>query len=177
MSRSGGPNGRALVLNVTFEPISVVSQRRALVLMLADKADCVHETDHVVHSEHLALSMPSVVRLRYFVKVPFERRAPLHRKALFVRDGHRCQYCGAPADGIDHVVPRSRGGSHAWENVVACCRPCNIVKGDRLLDQLPSMRLNRPPRAPAAMSWVAMSVPRVPEEWATYLPDGLLETA
>ncbi len=177
MGGSARAEGRALVLNVTFEPISVVSQRRAAVLLLAEKADCLHDTGRVMRSERLEMQVPSVVRLRYFVKVPFERRAPLHRRALFLRDRHTCQYCGADAEGIDHVMPRSRGGRHEWENVVACCRPCNVAKGDRLLAHVPSMRLERPPRAPSAMSWVMMSVADVPGDWADYLPDALLETA
>ena len=169
--------GRALVLNVTYEPISVVSERRAMVLVLSDKADTLHDTGRRVRSEHEEYLLPSVIRLRYFVRVPFRRRAPLHRRALFARDGHRCQYCGAGADGIDHVIPRSRGGEHVWENVVACCRPCNIRKGDRLLRDLPSMSLATKPAAPSAMSWVAMSVPSVPDEWTSYLPEGLRATA
>lgn len=169
--------GRALVLNVTYEPISVVSQRRALVLTLADKADSIHETDEVARSERLTVALPSIVRLRYFVKVPYRRRAPLHRRALFSRDSHACQYCGSPAEGIDHVVPRSRGGPHLWENVVACCRPCNVHKGDKMLSDLSTMKLTRSPMAPDALSWVAMSVTHIPLEWTQYLPEGLSATA
>jgi len=170
---------RALVLNVTFEPISVVTQRRAMVLVLGGKADSVHETDRVFRSERSSIALPSVVRLSYMVKVPYRRRAPLHRRALFVRDFHACQYCGAAAEGIDHVVPRSRGGEHTWENVVACCRPCNVRKGDRYLSEIVGMSLKVAPSAPAAMSWVSMSVPNVPPEWGTYLPGlgGLPESA
>lgn len=168
---------RALVLNVTYEPISVVSQRRALVLTLAEKADCIHETKDVARSERLTVPLPSIVRLRYFVKVPYRRRAPLHRRALFTRDANACQYCGAPAEGIDHVVPRSRGGVHLWENVVACCRPCNVRKGDKMLSDLPNMNLAMAPMAPDALSWVAMSVPEIPQAWTQYLPEGLSATA
>ena len=164
--------GRALVLNVTYEPISVVSQRRALVLTLADKADRIHETDEFVRSERLTVALPSIVRLRYFVKVPYRRRAPLHRRALFCRDGHVCQYCGALAEGIDHVVPRSRGGVHVWENVVACCRPCNVRKGDKMLSDLPHMNLAHPPLAPDALSWVAMSVPEIPLSGRSFCQKG-----
>jgi len=161
---------RSLVLNVTFEPISVVTQRRAMVLVLGGKADSVHETDRVFRSERFSILLPSVVRLSYMVKVPFRRRAPLHRRAVFARDHHTCQYCGGPAEGIDHVVPRSRGGEHCWENVVACCRSCNVGKGDRYLSDIAGMTLDVVPSAPAAMSWVSMSVPSVPDEWGTYLP-------
>jgi len=177
-SRSRGDD-RALVLNVTFEPISVVTQRRAMVLVLGGKADSVHETNRVFRSERFAIRLPSVVKLSYMVKVPFRRRAPLHRRAVFARDQQLCQYCGTAAEGIDHVIPRSRGGEHVWENVVACCRPCNVRKGDRYLHDIVGMSLNIAPLAPAAMSWVSMSVPSVPSEWRTYLPGagGLPESA
>ena len=124
---------RALVLNASYEPLSVVSERRALVLVLADKATVVVNRDEIWHSESLALEIPSVVRLNRFVKVPYRRAVPVTRRAVFGRDGHRCQYCGDPAESLDHVTPRSRGGAHTWENVVACCRPCNVKKGDRVL--------------------------------------------
>ena len=97
---------------------------------------------------------PSVVRLAYYVKVPYQARIALNRRAVFARDGHRCQYCGASAENIDHVIPRSRGGPHAWDNVVAACRPCNSRKRDRLLEES-GMKLRRKPtrRGSAPGSW------------------------
>jgi 5-methylcytosine-specific restriction endonuclease McrA len=164
---------RALVLNATYEPLSVVPRRRALVLVLDDKADVVHESDLVFHSERLEVIVPSVVRLRYHVRVPYRRRAALSRSGVFVRDDGRCQYCGARAESIDHVVPRSRGGEHTWENVVAACRACNTRKRDKLLEQT-SMHLLRHPVAPPATTWVAASVGTVPDEWQAYLDAGQL---
>ena len=160
--------GRALVLNVTHEPLSIVSTRRAVVLVLDDKADVLHDTGEVLHAERLQVAIPSVIRLRRFVKVPFRRRAPLTRRAVFLRDGHACQYCGARAESIDHVIPRSRGGCHSWENVVACCRRCNAGKRDRLLADT-TMRLDREPAAPRHLSWVAVTVGHVPDAWAPYV--------
>jgi 5-methylcytosine-specific restriction endonuclease McrA len=112
--------------------------------------------------------VPSVVRLRCYVRVPFQRLAPLNRRGVFARDGHRCQYCGASAESIDHVVPRSRGGEHTWDNVVAACRPCNVHKRDRLLHET-SMRLRRRPRAPRAVTWVVVAAGSVPSNWEPYL--------
>jgi 5-methylcytosine-specific restriction endonuclease McrA len=163
---------RSLVLNASYEPLSVVSARRAVVLVLAEKADVVHETPEIVHSERLTLSIPSVIRLRYFVRVPYRRSAALSRRGVFLRDGGQCQYCGRRADSIDHVVPRSRGGQHVWDNVVAACGRCNAVKRDRLLEET-TMRLRRHPQAPAHLSWVAVAVNRVPDDWAQYLDHGL----
>ena len=92
--------------------------------------------------------MPSVIRLRTFVKVPFRRRAPLNRRGIFARDDQRCQYCGAAAESIDHVIPRSRGGQHSWDNVVAACRPCNVRKRDRLLPETTMRPAPQPRHAP-----------------------------
>jgi 5-methylcytosine-specific restriction endonuclease McrA len=159
---------RALVLNATYEPLCVVPSRRAVVLVLDHKADMLHDTGDALHSERLTVAVPSVIRLRQFVKVPYRRRAPLNRRGIFARDGHRCQYCGGAAESIDHVHPRSKGGEHIWENVVAACRPCNVRKRDRLLHET-SMELRRQPVAPREMTWVVVAVGTVPELWAPYL--------
>ncbi|MBW3644629.1 MAG: HNH endonuclease, partial [Actinobacteria bacterium] len=155
---------RALVLNATYEPLCVIPVRRAVVLVLAEKADVLHDTGAVMRSERLRVPIPSVIRLRYFVRVPYRRRASLNRRAVFARDGSRCQYCSAPADSIDHVVPRSRGGQHVWENVVAACRPCNAQKRDRLLSET-SMVLRRRPTAPKELTWITVAVGTVPSHW------------
>lgn len=160
--------GRALVLNASFEPLSVISARRAVVLVLADKADVVHPSGQAFRSERISVEVPSVVRLRYYVTVPYQRAIALSRRAVFHRDRGLCQYCGSKAESIDHVVPRSRGGSHDWHNVVAACRRCNAHKGDRLLSEI-SMTLGTRPIAPRAGSWVAHSVTEVPEPWQQYL--------
>lgn len=158
----------ALVLNATFEPLSVVPARRAACLVLAQKAEVVHDDGTVLRSASVAVVSPTVIRLRYMVKVPYHRRTALSRRALFARDDHRCQYCGDQADSIDHIMPRSRGGGHVWENVAACCRPCNLRKRDRTPDEA-GMRLASSPRAPREGSWVVVSVGRVPDSWKPYL--------
>jgi len=158
----------ALVLNATYEPLSVVPAFRAVCLVLAEKADLIADDGSLLHSERLAIPSPSVVRLRYVVKVPYARRTAMSRRALFARDNSCCQYCGGFADSLDHVVPRSRGGQHTWENVAAACRPCNLRKRDRTPAEA-GMWLARPPRAPREQAWVAAAVTLVPEEWKPYL--------
>lgn len=160
---------RALVLNATFEPIGVVSARRALILSLAGKVDVLADSGQIIRSEQLEVAFPSVVRLRYFVRVPHQRTVALNRRAIFTRDNHTCQYCGRAAESIDHVHPRSRGGGHEWGNVVASCRRCNTTKGDRLLSEC-SHRLQTTPVAPAGHSWVRVAAGTVPDEWGKYLP-------
>lgn len=159
---------RSLVLNATYEPLAVVSARRAVVLVLDDKADVIHAGDEAWHSERHRVEVPSVIRLRYYVRVPFHRRAPLTRRAVFLRDGHSCQYCGRRAENLDHVIPRSRGGEHTWENVVACCTRCNTTKRDRLVSET-TMHLRRRPSAPTTLSWVTVAVGSVPDPWVPYL--------
>jgi len=159
----------ALVLNATFEPLSVVSGRRAVVLVLTDKADVVHPSGSVLRSERMEISVPSIVKLRSFVRTPFGRRCALSRRGVFARDADKCQYCGGRAESIDHVHPRSRGGTHSWDNVVAACRRCNTNKRDRLLSET-TLRLARPPLEPPHGSWVALTVASVPDEWTPYLP-------
>jgi len=159
---------RALVLNVTYEPLSVVTGRRAAVLVLTERADIVHDTDEVLHSERLALAVPSVVRLRTLVRVPYQRHVSVSRRGVLARDAHSCQYCGSRAETIDHVLPRSRGGTHVWENVVAACRPCNLRKGDRLLPDS-GLRLQIRPTPPMRSLWVTTAVGTVPVDWQPYL--------
>ncbi len=163
-----GSQGRSLVLNASYEPLAVVPARRAVVLVLAQRADSVEPSGAVVHSERLVLDVPSVLRLRQFVAVPYRRRIAVSRRAVMVRDEHRCQYCGARAESIDHVVPRSRGGTHSWDNVVAACRPCNSRKRDRLLHETP-MHLRRPPLVPHGSVWAIVSAGSVPSSWQPYL--------
>ena len=122
-----------LVLNASYEPLGVVPLRRALVLVLENKALCLEESGAFMHSATRTVPAPSVVRLKRFVRVPYRGPVPLTRRALFARDGGRCMYCGGVATSVDHVIPRSRGGQHAWDNVVAACRRCNHVKADRHL--------------------------------------------
>ncbi len=159
---------KALVLNATYEPLCVVSVRRAVVLVLKEKAEVLHATERELHSERSIMPVPSVIRLTYFVKVPFRARAALNRRAVFARDGGRCQYCGAAAENIDHVIPRSRGGPHTWENVVAACRPCNSRKEDRLLHEA-GLVLRRRPTAPRELTWIIVAVGQVHPQWEPYL--------
>lgn len=158
----------ALVLNATYEPLSVVPARRAACLVIAEKAELVAHDGHEFRAERLSVPSPTVIRLRYTVRVPFHRRTALSRRAVFARDDHSCQYCGASADSIDHIMPRSRGGQHVWENVAAACRPCNLRKRDRTPEEA-HMRLHRAARAPRELAWISVSVPRVPEAWKPYL--------
>ena len=161
-------SGRALVLNASYEPLSVVTARRALILVLAERAVLIHGTGHEYRSAAASFPEPSIVRLVHYVRVPHHTRVAVTRRSVFVRDGHRCQYCGAQAENIDHIVPRSRGGTHSWENVVACCRRCNTRKEDRTLEES-GFHLARAPKAPRSRLWLLAASGEVREEWAPYV--------
>ena len=139
-SRDGSIWGRrrVLLLNSTYEPLTALPMRRAVVMLMCGKADVVHDdpSGPVIHSATRTIVVPSVIRLRSYVRVPYRARIPMTRAALMHRDRFRCAYCGCKADTVDHVVPRSRGGDHTWENCVAACSTCNHRKADRLLAEL-----------------------------------------
>ncbi len=158
----------ALVLNATFEPLGIVPQRRAMLLVLAGKAEQLESSGVLARSARSAVDLPSVVRLTRFVRVPFRSSVPLTRRALFARDRGRCGYCGAPASTVDHVVPRSRGGRHEWANVVVACARCNHVKADRTVSEL-GWRLRCRPHAPVGAAWRVAGTGREDPSWWPYL--------
>jgi 5-methylcytosine-specific restriction endonuclease McrA len=128
----------------------------------------------VFHSERLTVRVPIVVRLTRYVRVPYRAHVPLTRRAVFARDGGRCVYCSAPATSIDHVIPRSRGGAHTWDNVVSCCRRCNHAKADRGLMEL-GWRMPRQPRAPTGTAWRVLGTGRMHPGWRPYLDGDLFD--
>ena len=157
-----------LLLNATYEPLCVVSCRRAVVLVLTEKAVPVEEGDGAFHSATTAVPVPSVLRLTRYVRVPYRAQVPLTRRAVFARDGGRCAYCSGPAETIDHVVPRSRGGRHDWDNVVAACARCNHSKGDKTPAEL-GWRLHVVPAPPKGAAWRVMGHRAPDPRWAQWL--------
>ena len=126
---------QVLVLNLSYEPLNITSWRRAAVLMFKGKAESLEEDDKCKLRHGTML--PTVIRLRHFVKVPFQELAVTRRNVL-QRDGHRCQYCGCKGEklSIDHIFPRSRGGEDKWENVTTACLRCNAMKGNRIIGMI-----------------------------------------
>ena len=142
-------NGRVLVLNATFEPINVCTVRRATVLLLKEKAEIVEHGAYELRSTSTTMPRPMVIRLVAYVRVPRDtHRRKITRRAVFARDRWDCQYCGARSYlTVDHVVPRSRGGADAWENLVWSSKTVNTRKGNRLPHEA-GLRLLNVPRAP-----------------------------
>jgi 5-methylcytosine-specific restriction endonuclease McrA len=139
-----------LVLNASYEPINICGARRALVLVLKGVARTEEEQGTELHSARVRISLPSVIRLLEYRRIPHQTRA-LSRKNILLRDRNTCQYCGVILPSaeltLDHVMPRSRGGTSTWENLVAACHSCNRRKGNHLLHELEHMKLQREPRS------------------------------
>jgi 5-methylcytosine-specific restriction endonuclease McrA len=171
--------GTVLVLNASYEPLNITTWRRAMVMLLKGKAEGLeHDLGRQVREDTW---LPTVIRLRQFVRVPY-REMPLTRRNLFQRDGHRCQYCGCTGQqlSIDHVVPRSRGGSDSWDNVTTACLPCNVRKGNRTPREAGMPLARKPHRPLSGLTFEASRQIRSGRnrEWAKYvigLDGGLLE--
>lgn len=160
---------RTLVLNAGYEPLAVVSFRRALVLVLNQKATVLASSGiDVVHSASASFEVPSVILLSRYIRVPLSRQIPVSRRGVLRRDGHRCAYCGRSADTVDHVQPKSRGGLETWENLVASCLRCNNKKGNRTLTEL-GWQLGFVPRTPSGLSWLVRGAERQEPEWSEFL--------
>ncbi|PPG51754.1 HNH endonuclease [Rathayibacter sp. AY1E9] len=160
---------RTLVLNAGYEPLAVVSFKRALVLLMTEKATVIAADEgNPVHSAHGDHVRPSVIVLTRYVRIPSGRSVPVSRRGVLRRDNHRCGYCGQHAATIDHIQPKSRGGRDTWENLVACCQRCNNVKSDRTPHEM-GWRLRTAPRMPRAGSWLVRGAERTQPDWDDYL--------
>ncbi len=139
--------------------------------MLAGRAEsvAVREDCPIFHSARMEVDVPSIVRLTHIVRIPrWARTPPVTRRSVLRRDGGLCVYCSAPADTIDHVIPRSRGGLHEWTNVVAACKRDNLVKADRLLSEL-GWTLRAKPAPPDGHLWRLRHLSDVDPLWEPYL--------
>jgi 5-methylcytosine-specific restriction endonuclease McrA len=163
-----------LVLNSNYEPLNVCNIRRAIVLVLNGKAEVLEEYDLVIASASDMFDAPSVIRLVYMIKRPYPR-VKLCRREVFLRDNFTCQYCGLQTRDLtlDHVVPRSRGGPHTWDNLVSACQQCNHRKGGKTLAEA-RLRLLETPHEPRAGRYYTIQralSKRVNDEWLKFIPD------
>jgi 5-methylcytosine-specific restriction endonuclease McrA len=159
-----------LVLNATYEPINVCTVRRAVVLLLKEKAEVVERSEWNLHSASQTIARPVVIRLVTYVRIPRDtHRRKITRRAVFARDDWTCQYCGSRSNlTVDHVIPRSKGGGSSWDNIVASCAPCNRRKGDALPRQV-GMRPQKQPRIPKPSVFIHVASPTIPAAWIQYL--------
>ena len=150
---------QTLVLNASYEPLAVVSVRRAVILVLTEKAVMEHaDEDRPIRSPSRELPTPLVVRLIKFVRVPYRRKLPWSRRGVLERDQHQCAYCAGRASTIDHLLPVSRGGEErSWLNTVSACVPCNQAKADRTPDEA-GMRLLLTPHEPKTRTALVLAI-------------------
>jgi len=140
-----------VVFSKNYLPIERINLKRAIILLVTDKAEPVDflAGDILeVRSPSLILQVPPCIRLKIGGSERGWKVPPVSRKEILRRDKHQCQYCGSKKNlTIDHVIPRSKGGKHTWDNVVIACEYCNSHKGDRFLHQV-GMHLKTTPKAP-----------------------------
>lgn len=162
---------RVLVLNASYEPLQLVSIRRAVVLLLQEKAELVEAAEQRLRAQGFSLEVPIVIRLVRYIRIPRRMRLPCSRRGVLARDRETCQYCGAQPGRlhltVDHVLPRSRGGLTTWENVVAACRECNHRKGGRTPEEANMTLLTRP-RQPQYVAFALLGELERHEIWRKY---------
>ncbi len=161
--------GKVLVLNASYEPLNITSWRRAVVLLIKGKAEQLENNERLIYTD---FPLPSVIRLRHYVRVPY-KEIPLTRRNILERDRHTCQYCGYKGDQLtlDHVFPRSRGGGDTWENLVTACVRCNVKKGNRTPKEA-QMNLRYQPRRPHSslqFELVKHTRGNLNQEWRKYI--------
>jgi len=160
---------QVLLLNNNFEPITICTARRAIIMVWAGKAEIVEATGHYIHSVSMAFSIPSIVRMLRYIQSKHRWKIQLSKQNILKRDHRVCQYCGT-SEGymtVDHVIPRSLGGGETWENLVCACPSCNNRKGDRTLDQA-GMKLMHKPMKPSIRSFMLGKGPII-SSWQPYL--------
>ncbi len=167
---------QTLVLNASYEPINIVSWKRALSLLYQGKVEVIAEYEREVHSISFAVKLPSVLRLLRYVRIRKRfQRVKFCRSNIYARDHHTCQYCGqrCPPEDLtfDHVIPIVKGGGKTWSNIVTCCFRCNHRKGGRNPEEA-GMRLIRQPDEPhwvPTMLRITIGFASPPQAWRDYL--------
>ena len=162
-------NRMVLVLNQSYEPLSVCHAKRAIILVLLGKAEIVERHYEEVRSVSISVPLPSIVRLSIYVKA-IKRDIALNRKNILKRDNYTCQYCGRKRDVLttDHIIPKSQGGTESWNNLVTACIKCNNFKGDRTHEQA-GLSLLQEPRKPHRYAYVRFFSSIPDDRWKPYL--------
>lgn len=161
MARMPSVHGdRVVVLNASYELLSVVALHRAIAYLLREKAEIVAERDGAPlrSASGIEFPVPTVVRLLRYIRLPYRQRVPAWSKAgLLRRDGHVCAYCGRHGGTVEHLLPVSRGGLSTWQNTVIACVVCNTRKGSRTPAEA-HMVLRRPPTVPTVQTALLLAL-------------------
>lgn len=166
-------NQSVLVLNTSYEVINICNVKRAILLIFKGIAVVEEKSENYIHTISEKFIIPSVIRLKTYIKVPI-KKVVVSRKNVLIRDKYTCQYCGddyAPEElTIDHIIPKSRGGSTKWDNVVACCKKCNNQKGHKTLRES-GMKLIKKPSIPNYIFYlhIVRFVGTNIEKWKKYI--------
>lgn len=159
-----------MVLNQSYEPLTVCTLKKAILLIFLGKAEIVQKDDRKsIRTMKSNFPWPSVIRISKYIKVPY-KKVILSRKNILRRDNYKCAYCGR-SDlmlTVDHVVPKARGGSDSWENLVTACTRCNNIKGDRTPEEA-NMKLLIKPFKPSHIIFIKNIVSKIDEKWKPYL--------
>ena len=159
-----------LLLNQNYEPLTILKLKRAITLVILGKVDTIeNENGKLIHAISLTYRAPSVIRLKYYVKIK-RKEISLTKKNIIKRDSHQCQYCGKKTGLMtaDHILPKALGGEESWENLVCACHECNNRKGDRSLQQS-GMRLLKKPKRPSYFTFVLNEFGRPNDKWRPFL--------
>ena len=164
---------KTLLLNITYEPLRVISWQKAITLLTLGKVEVVEEYDQEIRSVSFSIKLPAVVRLLRMVKWR-EESVKFSRQNIYTRDRGLCQYCGRELSRqevtYDHVVPKSQGGATTWENVVTSCVECNSHKGGHTPEQAGMKLRQRPQRPKWNMSLrITIGLKKTPKSWRDYL--------
>lgn len=159
-----------LVLNANFEPVNVCDMRRAVGLLMAEKASLVVNGRGEIKTINSSFPRPSVIRLQKMISRP-RPVLKMTRREVFRRDNYTCQYCGKKTSSltIDHVIPRHQGGKHVWNNVVAACSHCNHRKGGRLPEEVGMRLMRQPSEPPTSAQYIFGRHLNDNSEWETFL--------
>jgi len=163
-------DSQVLVLNANYEPLNVCTTRRALGLLMLDKATIVSNGRGVIRTPTRSYPRPSIIRLGYMVRRP-RPHVKLTRQEILQRDNHTCQYCGrfGVRLTIDHVVPRHKGGEYSWTNLVTACADCNRVKGGKTVKDTGLRLSHEPVEPPANAAYLYRRFLETNQEWRPYL--------
>ena len=159
-----------LMLNNNYIPLTTCSAKRAIIMVWTGKAEMVESSGYYVRSVSMTIDIPSIIRLLVIVRMSQRMNIQLTKQNILKRDRKTCQYCGRTEGHmtVDHVIPRSLGGTESWENLVCACSSCNNIKGDRTPNEA-GMSLVRRPHKPSLFSFLFHSKTSLQTSWQIYL--------
>ena len=160
---------KVLLLNASYEPVSIITGKKAILMLVTNKVDCINKSKYFIKSEKLQIALPIIVKLKSYIFLK-RRKISLTRKNIFKRDNYMCQYCGKNVSSltIDHVVPKNKGGKDTWENLVSACIKCNLFKADYCLKDI-KMNLINKPKKPHFLVYMQGYVNNEYSSWKPYL--------